>query len=340
MIADKKLSDFRLDQLKAVPTLKDRKGMVEELIYDNGYVHDFFAEYFSTYYNPSLSQSDYLSEDTAVSKMLEIVGTYLLSASDIESERKIEYRFWKSERDYKKSMESENVNISSLEKNMVDDKVEIIDMFVDKKNDKNRKIVKDISIQSRDLKEIKEIRDLQNTIKYLRSDKGIADIKKHINEKIDLVDNEDDLTRFKYIQRNAERFVAQYVKDLKENQILIKKAIRRPIEFKNTLKDEGFDTDWSETIDLNNKKCVKILLESLNRRSLHGDDFGLILWDLYEFITKSLKLSDRELEIVELFGEGFKQVDIAKELNMSKTSVATFVSRIIKKVQDSGYDIE
>lgn len=339
-IAGKKLNDFRLDQLKAVPTLKERKGMVEDLIYEDGHVHDFFAEYFNTYYNPSLNQSEYLSEDTAVSKMLEIVGTYILSAKDIESERNIKYRFWKSERDYKKSMESENVNTSSLEKNMVDDKVEIIDMFVDKKNDKNQKLVKDISIQAKDLKEIKEIKKLQSVIDYLKSDKGVSDIKRKVDEIIDKVQSEDDLARLRHIQRNTERFLAQYVNNLKENQVLIKKAIRRPIEFKNVLKDEGCETDWLNIIDLNNKKCIKILLGSLNQRNVHGNDLQLILWDLYEFITNDLKLSERELEIVELFAEGFKQVDIAKELNMSKTGVATLVSRIIKKIQDSGYDIE
>lgn len=115
-IEGKKLSDFSLDKLVNVKTLAERMDKVEELMYNEGHVHNFFTTYFNEYYNVSPNQTGYLSEETSISRMLEIVGTYLLSSSDVESERKIEYRFWKSERDFKKSMESENVNTSSLQK--------------------------------------------------------------------------------------------------------------------------------------------------------------------------------------------------------------------------------
>ncbi|MFA2720504.1 LuxR C-terminal-related transcriptional regulator [Bacillus paranthracis] len=339
-IEGKKLSDFSLDKLVNVKTLAERMDKVEELMYNEGHVHNFFTTYFNEYYNVSPNQTGYLSEETSISRMLEIVGTYLLSSSDVESERKIEYRFWKSERDFKKSMESENVNTSSLQKSMVDDRVEVIDMFVDRKNDKNQKIVKDISVQAKDIADIVEIRRIEDAISYLKSESGILNIKNKIAKALEEVTREEDVARLKYILNNTERYVKRYVTDLRENQVAIKKAIKRPIEFKNTLKDEGADTDWFDIINFENDKCVKVLLEHLYQKDLSGSEFGLILWDLYEFITKKLKLSKREREVIDLFSKGYKQVDIVNELGTNKQNVNTYVSRIVKKIQDSGYDIE
>lgn len=339
-IEGKKLSDFSLDKLVSVKTLAERMDKVEELMYNEGHVHNFFTTYFNEYYNVSPNQTGYLSEETSISRMLEIVGTYLLSSSDVESERKIEYRFWKSERDFKKSMESENVNTSSLQKSMVDDRVEVIDMFVDRKNDKNQKIVKDISVQAKDIADIVEIRRIEDAISYLKSESGILNIKNKIAKALEEVTREEDVARLKYILNNTERYVKRYVTDLRENQVAIKKAIKRPIEFKNTLKDEGADTDWFDIINFENDKCVKVLLEHLYQKDLSGSEFGLILWDLYEFITKKLKLSKREREVIDLFSKGYKQVDIVNELGTNKQNVNTYVSRIVKKIQDSGYDIE
>lgn len=223
---------------------------------------------------------------------------------------------------------------------MVDDRVEVIDMFVDRKNDKNQKIVKDISVQAKDIADIVEIRRIEDAISYLKSESGILNIKNKIAKALEEVTREEDVARLKYILNNTERYVKRYVTDLRENQVAIKKAIKRPIEFKNTLKDEGADTDWFDIINFENDKCVKVLLEHLYQKDLSGSEFGLILWDLYEFITKKLKLSKREREVIDLFSKGYKQVDIVNELGTNKQNVNTYVSRIVKKIQDSGYDIE
>lgn len=340
-IGDKKLVDFRLDKLDNVKTLEERMDKVTELICEDGETHEFFTTYFNEYYDVSPSQTGYLSEDMAVSKMLEIVGTYLLSSSNVESERKIEYKFWKSERDFKKSMESENVNASSLQKNVANNSVEVIDMFVDRKNDRNQKIVKDISVNTKDIKEIAEIRALEDAIDYMKSPKGIKAIKEKAQSVLESGNCKDgDEARLKYIVKNTERYVNRYAKTLRENQVLIKKAIKRPIEFKNVLKDEGCDTDWSSIIDFKNDKCVKVLLESLYKKDLHGDDFGLILWDLYEFLTKRIKLSKKESEVVGLLSIGYKQVDVSDKMGINKGGVSKIISRIVKKIQDSGYEVD
>lgn len=340
-LAGKKLGDFNLSELKTVDSYKERSAMVDKLMLVDGNAHPFFTTYFDQYYDVSPKQSGYLAEETMVCKFLEIVGTYLLSALDIKSERKIEYRFWKDERDFKKSQESENLNTSSMENGSNDNNVEVIDMFVDKKNEKNQKIVQDIYITKQDIKDIVEIRNYENAISYLKSPSGIEHIKKHIKAVVESgACSSQDNKRLMQISSRLPIYLSRYIRTMREDQVLIKKAIKVPIIFKNPLKDMGAETDWFTIINFNNRKCIKVLLESLYQKDMHGDDFRLILWDLYEFLTKRIKLSKREREIVEMFAVGYDQVGIAKEWGVSEQNVSNIVGRIITKVQDSGYDIE
>jgi hypothetical protein len=325
-----KLSDFSLNKLTNVETYKERMALVEDLIMENGYSHDFFATYFSQYHDVSPSQNGYLAEETAVCKMLEIVGTYLLSAKDIESERKIEYRFWKSERDFKKSMESENVNTSSLQKNVDDDRVEVIDMFVDRKNDKNQKIVRDISLSRNDIKEINEIRYLQDAIDYLSSPRGIQSIKEKVQSLLDVgIDNEDHTARLKYIANNTERYVKLYVKALRESQLIIKKAIKRPIEFKNVLKDEGVPNKL-DAFDFMEKRHVKAVLPSLNTENLMTD-LGIIIYDVNKLIDET-ELSPKEFELVQMFRKGYTKSEATKELGVLSETTNKMMNRISLKI--------
>lgn len=328
-IAGKKLSDFSLNKLENVATLNKRMEMVKELIYEDGKVHDFFTQYFNEYYDVSPSQSGYLSEDTSVNKILEIIGTYLLSAKDVVSERKIEYRFWKSERDFKKSMESDNVNTSSLQKNVASN-VEVIDMFVDKKNDKNMKVVKDIAVNRKDIKEIEEIKNLEDAIQYLKSPKGIKEMKEHTQKLIDMgIGTDEERTRLKYIAGNTERYIKLYVTSLRDSQLIIKKAIKRPIEFKNTLKDEGVPNKL-DALDFMESKDVCVLLPYLYQDEMMSD-MGMIIYDLNVLIN-STQLSSRELEIVNMFRNEYKQTEIAEELGIRKQNVKTYMKRIADKV--------
>ena len=43
-------------------------------------------------------------------------------------------------------------------------------------------------------------------------------------------------------------------------------------------------------------------------------------------------LTDRELDVLRLVAEGFKDAEIAKKLNISPSTVKTHVSRIIEKM--------
>jgi RNA polymerase sigma factor (sigma-70 family) len=297
------------------------------LLYDGEFVHEFFSTYFNNYYDVSPSQDGYLSEQDAVCKLLEILGTYILSANDVESNRKIEYRFWKSEREYRDYKESQSVGVTSTD----DDgkEVEVIDMFVDRKNDRNHKIVQPYSVNSKDIKEIKEIRLLEDAINYLKSPKGLKDIQEHAKKLLEGgFGSEEERDKLKYIARNTERYINKYVKALRESQLLIKKAIKRPIEFKDVLKDEGVPNKL-DAFDFMEVKDVQALLQFLSQEDMMTD-IGILVYDLGQLL-KATKLSSREQEIIDLLREGLKQSEIAEELGIKKQNVKTYMKRIAEK---------
>ena len=326
-IADKKLNDFNLYD-NAITKHKDRISFVEESIYVDGFIHEFFSSYFSNYYTVSPSQDGYLAEEDSVCKLLDILGTYILNANDVTSNRKIEYKFWKSEKEYRDYKDSNNVSATSSD----DDgkSVEVIDMFVDKKNSKNQKIVKGSSIQSRDLKEIKEIKALQLAIEYLKTPKGIKEVKDHATKIVEREDLENEhKDRFKYILKNTERYIDAYVKTLRDNQIIIKEAIRRPIVFKSIIDGKGAPNKL-DAIDFMEESDVKAMFPYLGQEDLMTD-IGIIVFDLNKLLDE-VNLSPRERSVVEMYRENMKQVEIGEELDINKSSVRKMEYRIAKKV--------
>lgn len=329
-IADKKISDFNQYD-NTLTKFKDRIAFVEGNMYEEGFVHEFFSTYFSQYYTVSPSQDGYLAEEDSVCKLLEILGTYILSANDVESNRKIEYKFWKSEREYNDYKDSSNVGIIGTDEEGRE--VEVIDMFVDKKNDKNQKIVKSISVSKQDLKDIFELRQLQDAIDYMKSPKGVKDMKNHVQKLLDSdCGSEEEREKLKYISKNTERYIAKYAKSLSDNQVLIKKAIKRPIEFKNLLKDEGVPHKL-DALDFMESNDVEALLPFISQEDLMTD-IGVMVFDLLKLITVT-KLSNRELEIIKMLKNGYKQIEIAEELGIKKQNVKTYMKRISEKVSKS-----
>lgn len=327
-IADKKLSDFNQYDNKLTKH-KDRIEYVEGFLYEEGFVHSFFSTYFNNYYAVSPSQDGYLAEQDSVCKLLEILGTYILNANDVESNRKIEYRFWKSEkeyRDYKQSQQSSLVSTTDDGK-----EVEVIDMFVDKKNDKNQKIVRQVSVTKKDIKEIDEIRHLENAIDYLKSPNGMKSIKEHAEKLLEGGHGSDDeQERLKYIFKNTERYIDRYAKALRESQVLIKKSIKRPIEFKNILKDEGV-ANKLDAFDFYDEACIKKMLPMIGNEEDLMSDIGILVYDLNQLLDE-VEFSSRELGIIDLFRKGYAQKELADILCINKRTVSDTVSRIAQKV--------
>jgi DNA-binding CsgD family transcriptional regulator len=325
-IANKKLSDFNQYD-NSLTKYDDRANFVESFLYEDGFVHDFFAVYFRDYYTVSPSQDGFLAEEDAVCKLIDILGTYLLSANDVQSNRKIEYKFWKSEREYRDYKDSNNVSAITTDENGRE--VEVVDMFVDKKS-KNQKIVRPISINSKDLKNISEIRALEDAIDYMKSPKGTKAMKEKALELLEAgVGTNDDQDRLKYIAKNTERYIARYVKSLREDQILIKKAITRPLDFKAVLKGEGVPHKL-DALDFMEVNDVTVLLPYLYQEDIMTE-LGTIVYDLNVLINNT-KLSSREQEIVGMLRNEYKQIEIAEALDIRKQNVKTYMKRIAEKV--------
>lgn len=329
-IADKKLSDFNQYDNK-ITKYKDRIEYVEGFLYEEGFVHEFFAEYFSNYYGVSPSQDGYLAEEDAVCKLLDILGTYILGANDVESHRKIEYRFWKSEREYRDYKDSENVSASTSDDN--GNNVEVIDMFVDKKNDKNQKIVKDTTVYVKDVKEIPEIKQLQLAIEYLKSSAGLRDIQQHALALLEREDsNIEETDRLKYIAKNTQRFIDSYAKTLRDNQVAIKEAIKRPIKFNNVLKDEGVPNKLDSAL-FSDENLNKKLLPMIGADEDLMSDIGILLYD-FNCLLNRMELTDREQEIITLFRQGYKQKELPEVLNVKKNALTNSITRLSRKVAE------
>ena len=337
-IDDKVLSDFRRYD-NALTKHKDRLNYINELLNDSN--NNFMSEYFSNYYNANINKDGELSENDVVCKALESLGTYLIESQDIQSNRKVKYRFWVDQKEYNKYKESRNITSSAFETSDEDNNTDIMDMFVDKKNDINQKIVGNISIEKEDIKKIDDIKLLQDVIDSINSKSIIQSIKDNCSklledEKLDSKYK----NKIKYIINNTERYVSSYTKDLKENQIIIKETICKPTVFKNPLRDKGIGVDWANILNFKSVKCVKAILKYLPLMDLSGEDLQIILWDFYNFLINNLKLSKKEKQIVELFSLGINQSEMCEILDMKKNSVSNTVNRIVYKVVKSEYKVE
>lgn len=174
-IEGKKISDFQ--QFDASLTkFEDRLNLVNTMINnEDGELQEFFSTYFGNYYDVSPTQNGWMAEQDAVCKAVEGLGTYILNSKDIDSNRKVKYRFWKSEREFKQYKESENVNTSTLEAGM-EEGVEVIDMFFSN-DEKNHKLVTDQKLYAKDIKDVKEIRILEDAIDKAKQSYSLSQLR-------------------------------------------------------------------------------------------------------------------------------------------------------------------
>jgi hypothetical protein len=264
-----------------------------------------------------------------VCKLLDILGTYILGANDVESHRKIEYRFWKSEREYRDYKDSSNVSASTSDDS--GNNVEVIDMFVDKKNDKNQKIVRDTTVNRKDVKEIPEIKQLQLAIDYLKSSAGLRDIQQHALALLEREDsNIEETDRLKYIAKNTQRFIDSYAKTLRDNQVAIKEAIKRPIKFKSVLKDEGVPNKLDD-FDFYDENCIKKVLPLIGEEEDLMSDIGIIIYD-FNCLINRIEFPNREQEIINLFREGRAQKEMPSILELDKKTISNAIGRIATRV--------
>ncbi len=330
-ISNKKLSDFQKYDA-TIKKYEDRLELVVNMINeetDTDTVHAFFSTYFDNYYNVSPSQNGFLSESDAVCKTIEGLGTYLLNSKDIESNRKVKYRFWKNEREYKKYKESHNINATTLEAGL-DEGIEVIDMFYNP-DDKNYKLDNAQRLFAKDLKDVKEIRVLQDGIDMVKSESFIKKVQNKIDEVMPEIDDERELARLKSIRGNVEKYCNQWASNMGDNQILIKEAVKRPIRFKSVAKGEGAPDKLAEA-DFDNIDAVREMLKSLAKSDLMSD-FGIMVFDLNKLIDEVVFKSE-DLKIINLFRQGYTQSEVCEVLSLKRYSVTRSLDRVAKKIVD------
>ncbi|MEX3625204.1 helix-turn-helix transcriptional regulator [Viridibacillus arvi] len=327
-INGKAISDFQ--QYDASLTkFEERLNLVENMINnEDGSLHDFFAIYFGEYYDAMPSQNGWLSEEDAVCKTIEGLGTYLLNSKDIGSHRKLKYRFWKSEREFKQYKESENVNTSTLEAGL-EEGVEVIDMFYSN-DDKNYKLATDNKLYAKDIKEIVEIGALQKAIEIARTEGFVKSIEKRIDAILPIIEDKKIEARLKKIRGNVQNYVTHWIRDMKDNQVAIKVAVKRPIVFRNVLKDEGVANKLDDAL-MSDEAVNKTLLAMVGEEEDLMSDIGIMIYD-FNCLLNRMELSDREQIVVNAFREGYKQKELADLLGLDRRTISDTISRISKKV--------
>lgn len=327
-IDGKRISDFQQYD-SSINNYKDRLEVVERLLSDeNGDLDEFMSVYFSNYYNASPSQQGWLAEQDVVCKTVEGLGTYLLNSKDINSNRKVKYRFWKSEKEFKKYKESQNINTSTLETGL-DEGVEVIDLFYSN-DEKNYMLETNQKLFARDIKEIKEIRLLQEGIDRIREDGFIERVEDVIDGILPTIKDEKDLSRLKYIRKNVKNYVGQWSTNMVDNQILIKEAIKSPIRFKNPLKGEGVANKLDEVL-FSDEEVNKKLITMIGREEDLMSDIGVILYDFNQLLDRA-NLTTRQREIVSLFRQGYSKRELPNALNVNKSAIGDAIGRLSKRV--------
>lgn len=331
-IDNKTLSDFQKYD-SSIREFENRLELVTDMINDdNGNLSEFFVKYFGEYYDVSPNQKGWLAEQDAVCKAIEGLGTYLLNSKDIKSNRKVKYRFWKSEKEYQKYAESNNINASSLESGD-DDGVDVIDLFYTN-DDKNFKKTTEQRLFSKDIKGMPEIMDLQKGIDRFKDESYIKKVEKHLDNLISTIEDEKDLARLKSIRRNVPNYLQRWASSMSDNQLLIKEAITRPIRFKKVTSGGAKSSTHSGSIieekDFDNQGYVKSLLKNLDVDDI-TTDLGMDVYDLNKLIAK-MDFDDDSKVVIGMLKEGFSQKEICECLNVERYVVSRRITRIAKQI--------
>lgn len=326
-IKGKKLVDFQKYDA-SITKFEDRLELVVGLLNnEDGSLHEFLTTYFAEYYDASPTQKGWMAEQDAVCKTLELLGTYLLNAKDIDSNRKVIYRFWKSDKEFNKYKESKNINTSTLEAGM-EEGVEVIDLFFSP-DDTNYREDDSQKLYAKDIKEIKEIAQLQDGIDIMKQDFYRKKVSAKIEKMLEMDIDEKDRASLKRIKSNVDNYVDRWVRDLSDNQILIKEAIKKPIRFRGTSSSQG--RAITNSIELDDERVASTLIQYYEKVDLTSDT-GILIEELDKVLADIDTLEKEELVVIDLFKQGYSRESIVKKLDMKQYNMTRMLKRIAKKV--------
>lgn len=327
-IADKKLSDFQKYDA-SITQYENRLELVVGMLNDeDGNLHEFLTTYFAEYYDVSPTQKGWMAEQDAVCRTLELLGTYLLNAKDIESNRKVVYRFWRSQREFKDYKESHNVNFTTLETGL-EEGVEVIDMFYSP-DDTNYREDDSQKLYAKDIKDIKEIAQLQDGIDIMKQDFYRKKVSTKIEKMLEMDIDEKDKATLKRIYGNVDNYMNKWISELSDNQVLIKEAIKKPIRFKGT-SGGGQGRSVTNSIELDDERVVAVLIANYEKANVVSD-VGLLIEELDKVLADIHTLDKEELRVIDLFKKGYSRESIVKELGMQHYTMTRLMKRVSKKI--------
>ena len=157
-------------------------------------------------------------------------------------------------------------------------------------------------------------------------------LKKKVDELKDLREQRkekgEDLT---YEEERELRLLKKHIKLLKNDMIDFVKIDKRPIVFKQPLKDEGCPI-WDEFDELD-KTHVKALLQV--HRDMETVDFQsdlmCMLYDLQK-VLEEVKLTDNQQEVLNLWIKGCSVDDIANKSKKSKQAIRKTLDKLVDRI--------
>lgn len=326
-IGELRITDFKKLDFSLMSFSERLSAVGDMILVEEGDLNEFFTTYFDEYYISSPSQNGYLAEQDVVCRTLESLGTYLLNAKDIQSNRKVVYRFWKSKREFNQYKESEAINLSTLQAG-VEEGVEVIDLLFNP-SDKNFRLDSSQRLFANDHKEIQEIASLQDGIDLMKTESYKKQVENHIDKILPSIEDDADRDALKRIRRNVGNYIDRWTSEMKDNQILIKEAIKRPIRFKNASSPKGRDN--INAIELDDENVVKAIISNYESIDLTSE-VGLLVEELNEILEEMTTLKPIDRQVINLFKEGYSRKAVVEELEIEQYSMTRIMNRIGKKV--------
>lgn len=310
-----------------VRDLEGRKKIVDEILSDkdeNGM--NFFENYFDTHYKCELNQNDSLSENNNVCKTLEQMADYLLGSEEVREDRKSgeqQYRFYVDRNEYNKAQKKEEslnhkCELAKAKTGIAGSEDTVINFLVQKKNFKKPK------------KQVITKEDLQEDSFCGEVLRAYKEYDKELSEKLKAPDGKGYKLRKIKGEINLDML---YTKDTLKGVFGYKQ--------RNALV-ESTCPSW-EMFDWSNTQHVKALIYIQNEFT-PDDDISLLLFDLDVLIKDMVAnkvLSEKEYRIYHMIRIGYKNIEVANELNLARTrisnAITTITEKIVKHAKKMGY---
>lgn len=294
---NKSLTDFKKLDYTVEKNINKRLEKINELLgkNDTNEYDNFFIEYFDEKFKSELNSDDFLSSDNDVCNLLESYATYLLQTDEA------------------KEIDCNTIEIDKLDKKIIQEQIGNFE--------KNKTILNNI-IESTNNKNYK----LDTKIKLSKLDCNDSEMGNYMQEYYKMIAMIDKCV----LEGKLSKFKADSMKkEIKEDMLILKEKIKRPIYFKQPLKDSTA-TEW-DMLDWNNKDHVKSLLK-IPKSIDFTRDLTCMVYDIDNLIKKC-NFDNVEKEILYMWRSNDNtQEKIAESLGTTQQNVDRILNKIVSKI--------